>query len=143
MLTSQQRFLLKKGQSGKTELPPGPKAKPQRDKVRMALSAPPNYQQEAKEIPLYGNIDSEEETPKSIPRAKESTPLSSDCRSSESKSPGGGSTTSEGEPGEDYSGLALTQLGSTSTPEHPPPPHHINIYINNNTMMTSRLTRGP
>jgi hypothetical protein len=25
--------------------------------------------------------------------------------------------TSEGEPGEDYSGLALTQLGSTSTPE--------------------------
>jgi hypothetical protein len=108
-------FLLEKGQSGKTELPPGPKAKLQRkkDKVRMALSAPPNYQQEAKEIPLYGDIDSEEETPKSIPRAKEDTPPSSDSRSSESKSPDGGSATSEGEPGEDYSGLALTQLGST------------------------------
>jgi hypothetical protein len=42
----------------KTKLPQGPKAKPQRkkDKVRMTLSAPPNYQQEAKEIPLYGDI---------------------------------------------------------------------------------------
>jgi hypothetical protein len=84
----------------------------------MALSAPPNYQQEAKEVPLYGDIDSEEETPKSIPRAKEGTPPSSDSRSGESKSPDGGSATSEGEPGEDYSGLALTQLGSTSTLEH-------------------------
>jgi hypothetical protein len=113
-------FLLEKGQSEKTELPPGPKAKHQRekDKVRMALSAPPNYQQEAKEIPLYGDIDSEEETPKSIPRAKEGTPPLSDSRSNESKCPDGGSATSEGEPGEDCSGLALTQLGSTSTPEH-------------------------
>jgi hypothetical protein len=112
-------FLLEKGQSGKTELPPGPKAKPQRkkDKVRMALSAPPNYQQEAKEIPLYGDIDSEEETPRDLPGAKKGTPPS-DSRSGENKSPDGGSATSEGEPGEDYSGLALTQLGSTSTPEH-------------------------
>jgi hypothetical protein len=109
-LSAVKGFLLEKGQSGKTKLPPGPKAKPQREKVRMALSAPPNYQQEAKEIPLYGDIDSEEETPKSIPRAKEG-------RSGESKSPDGGSATSEGEPGENYSGLALTQLGSTSTPE--------------------------
>jgi hypothetical protein len=109
---------LEKGQSGKTELPPGPNAKPQReeDKMKMALSAPPNYQQEAKELPLYGDIDSEEETPKSIPRAKEGTPPSSDSGSGESKSLDGGSTTSEGEPGEDYSGLALTQLESTSTP---------------------------
>jgi hypothetical protein len=46
---------LEKGQSEKTKLPPGPKAKPQKekDKMRMALSAPSNYQQEAKEIPLY------------------------------------------------------------------------------------------
>jgi hypothetical protein len=57
------------------------------------------------------------ETPKSIPRAKEGTPPSSYSRSGESKSPDGGSTTSEGEPDEDYSGLALTQLGSTTTPE--------------------------
>jgi hypothetical protein len=45
------------------------------------------------------------------------TPPLSDSRSSESKGPDGGSTISEGEPGEDYSGLALTQLGSTSTSE--------------------------
>jgi hypothetical protein len=65
-LSAIKEFLLEKGQSGKTELPPGHKAKPQRekDKVRMALSDPPNYQQEAKEIPLYRNIDSEKETPK-------------------------------------------------------------------------------
>jgi hypothetical protein len=68
LLSAVKGFLLEKGQSGKTKLPPGPKAKPQRekDKVRMALSALPNYQQEVKEIPLYGDIDSEEETPKSI-----------------------------------------------------------------------------
>jgi hypothetical protein len=84
----------------------------------MALSAPPNYQQEVKEIPLYGDINSEEETPKSIPRAKEGTPPSSDSRSGESKSPDGGSATSEGEPGE---------LGSTSTPEHPICTHSINL----------------
>jgi hypothetical protein len=84
----------------------------------MALSAPLNYQQEAKEIPLYGDINSEEETPKSIPRSKEGSPPSSDSGSRKSKSPDGGSTTSEGELGENYSGLALIQLGSTSTPEH-------------------------
>jgi hypothetical protein len=61
----------------------------------MALSAPPNYQQEAKEIPLYGDIDSEKETPKSIPRAEEGTPPSSDTGSGESKSADGGSATSE------------------------------------------------
>jgi hypothetical protein len=83
----------------------------------MALSAPPNYQHKAKEIPLYGDIDSEEKTPKTIPRAKKGTPLSSDSRSGESKSPDSGSATFEGEPDENYSGLALTQLGSTSTPE--------------------------
>jgi hypothetical protein len=70
----------------------------------------------SKEIPLYGDIDSEEEAPKSIPRVKEGTPPSFDSRYGESKSPDGGGATSEGEPGEDYSGLALTHLGSTSTP---------------------------
>jgi hypothetical protein len=52
-------FLLEKGQSGKTELPE-PKERPQRkrDKVRMVLSAPPDYQQEAKEIPLLRRGDS-------------------------------------------------------------------------------------
>jgi hypothetical protein len=119
-LSAVKRFLLEKGQSGKTELPPGPKAKLQRkkDKVRMALSAPPNYQQGTKEIPLYGDIDSEEETSRDLPGAKKGTLPSSDSRSGENKSPDGGSATSEGEPGEDHSGLALTQLGSTSTPEH-------------------------
>jgi hypothetical protein len=87
----------------------------------MALSALPNYQQEAKKIPLYGDIDSEEKTPKSIPRAKKGTPPSSNSGSGESKSPDGGSTTSEGEPGENYSGVALTQLGSTSTSEQTGP----------------------
>jgi hypothetical protein len=90
-------FLLEKGQSGKTELPPGPKAKPQREKDK--VRTPPNYQQEVKEIPLYGDINSEEETPKGITKAKEGTPPSSDSRSGKSKSPDGGSTTSEGEPG--------------------------------------------
>jgi hypothetical protein len=52
--------------------------------------------------------------------SKEGTPPSSDSRSGKSKSPDGGSTTSEGKPGEDYSGLAMTQLGSTSTPEQRP-----------------------
>jgi hypothetical protein len=74
----------------------------------MALSASLNYQQEVKEIPLYGDIDSEKETPKSIPRAKEGTPPLSDSRSSESKSPDDSDATSESEPGEEYSGLALT-----------------------------------
>jgi hypothetical protein len=61
-LSAIKRFLLAKGQSGKTKLPPGPKAKPQKekDKVRIALSAPPNYQQEAKKNPLYRDIDSED-----------------------------------------------------------------------------------
>jgi hypothetical protein len=85
-------FLLEKGQSGKTELPPEPKTKPQRkrDKVRMALSAPLNYQQEAKEIPLYR-----------LPRRAQMVAASL-----------------LKVPGEDHSGLALTQLGSTLTPEH-------------------------
>jgi hypothetical protein len=42
--------------------------------MKMALSAPSNYQQEAKEIPLYGDINSEKKTPKSIPKAKKGTP---------------------------------------------------------------------
>jgi hypothetical protein len=81
--------------------------KPITDKEMLAALI--NYQQEAKEIPLYGDIDSEEETPKIIPRAKEGTPPSSDSGSGESKSPGGGSTTSEGrilwtssDPGREY-----------------------------------------
>jgi hypothetical protein len=87
-LSAVKGFFLEKGQSGKTELPPRPKANPQRekDKVRMALSAPPNYQQEVKEIPLYRDIDREEETPNSIPKAKEGTPPLLYSRSSESKS---------------------------------------------------------
>jgi hypothetical protein len=86
LLSAVKGFLLEKGQSKKTKLPPGPKAKPQKekDKVRMALSAPLNYQQKAMEIPLCGDIDSEEETPKNIPRAKEGTPPSSDSGSSKS-----------------------------------------------------------
>jgi N-acetylneuraminic acid mutarotase len=35
--------------------------------VRIALSAPPNYQQEAKEVPLYGNIDTKKAKKKVYP----------------------------------------------------------------------------
>jgi hypothetical protein len=34
LLSAVKGFLLEKGQSGKTKLPPGPKAKPQRERIR-------------------------------------------------------------------------------------------------------------
>jgi hypothetical protein len=112
-------FLLEKGQSNRAELPPKPQAKCQEkgDKVRMALSAPPNYQKETREIPLYGDKESEEEVPLSLSGTSEGSPPPESSRTG-IKSPDGGDATSEGEPGEDYSGLALTQLGSASIPEH-------------------------
>jgi hypothetical protein len=57
-IISSKRDFFGEKQFGKTELSPRPKAKPQRekDKVKMALSAPLNYQQEAKVISLYGDM---------------------------------------------------------------------------------------
>ena len=116
-------FLLEKGQpKTRAELPPEPKrAKPyeRKEKVRMALSAPPNYQEELEEVPLYEGASSEEEASPDKKGAK-GTPSKSDSGSQENESPAGSGSAEAEDIGEECSGLALTQLGDPSNPKHIP-----------------------
>jgi len=109
-LSEVEGFLMVKGQSEGTELPPNPRAsalKEMREKVCGTQRTPPNESQEDKEIPFIEEEDSEEKVPKKRRR-----------KGKKERRGTSGSGSQDENKGKEDLWTALTQLEGSSVAEH-------------------------